>query len=612
MITLGEKAEQALRAVREAPLIAYDTEGSGLDVRRCNNVGYVITVDPVNNWYIPVRHGGGANLNDPNCGALVTPHDISPQHRFEAELNKAFMVRRERGFVTVGHNMKFDCHMSAKHGVYLGRELRCTQLQEAMLNEFARSFSLDSCARYHGVTAKKGEELYEHLARLFGGKADRKIMGEYWRLAGDDEIGVDYAMGDGITTLELHEDQMLGIAKDEMEFIHKIESRLIWTVFRMEHKGIKADESYIEQLLEGVERDLEAAMQKLPARFNVRSGPQVKKLMEEMGHVDWPTTELGNPSFTEKWLKGHDAGKAIIAVRQFTNLKNSFVMPLKERHIINGRIHTSLHQLKADEFGTISGRFSCSDPNLQAIHKRNKVLGRLFRAIFVADDDMEFNEADYSQCEPRLYAHYSQEPALLNGYNSTPFRDVHDVVAHMLNVERDPTAKRMNMGIFTGMQAKTFASHMGWPLERAAAAHADWFAAFPGIRGFQDGAKKAFRQRGWVKTILGRRCRLDDARFAYRGASRVIQGSNADILKYKMLEADEYIESQGDQLELLMTVHDSINWQSPKGAEGERQNREMLALCSEVQTDPFNLRVPFVMDVGKGPNWAIATYGEPK
>lgn len=613
MITLGEKADMALRAVREAPLIAYDTEGSGLDVRRCNNVGYVITVDVNNNFYIPVRHGGGGNLNDPNCGPLQTPHDTSPHHQFEIELQKAFQERRQKtGFITVGHNMKFDCHMSARHGIYLGRDLEDTQLNEAMLNEFARSFSLDSCAKYHGVTAKKGEELYEHLARLFGGKAERKIMSEYWRLAGDDPIGVDYALGDGITTLELRESQMKGIEKDEMAVIHRIESRLIWTIFRMEHRGIKADEEYIGQLLEGVDRDLAVAMEKLPARFNVRSGTQMKKFMEDSGHTGWPTTELGNPSFTEKWLKSHDEGKAVIAVRQLTNLKNTFVIPLKDRHIFGGRIHTSLHQLKADEFGTISGRFSCSDPNLQAIHKRNKVLGRLFRAIFVADDDMEFYEADYSQCEPRLYAHYSQEPALLNGYNAKPFRDVHDVVAVMLNVERDPTAKRMNMGIFTGMQPKTFAGHMEWPLEKAAAAHADWFAAFPGIRGFQDGAKRAFRQRGWVKTILGRRCRLDNAQYSYKAASRVIQGSNADILKYKMLAADEYVEDNGDLIELLMTVHDSLNWQAPKGAEGERQSKEMIELCSEVQCEPFNLRVPFVMDVGKGPNWAIATYGEPK
>jgi DNA polymerase-1 len=612
MITLGEQAEQALRAVREAKLIAYDVETSGLDVRRCNNVGYVITESAENNWYIPVRHAGGANLNDPNCGPLQTPHDISPHHRFEIELAKAFAERRQKGLITVGHNIKFDMHMSAKHGIMVGRDAEDTQLNEAMLNEFARSFSLASCATYHGVTAKKGEELYEHLARLFGGKADRKIMSEYWRTAGDDEIAVDYAKGDGITTLELRDSQMVKIEAEDMAVIHRVESRLIWTTFRMEFKGIKADEEYIGELLDGVDKKLAAAMEKLPARFNVRSGPQMKKLMEEAGHLDWPTTELGNPSFTEKWLKGHEAGKAVIAVRQLTNLKNTFVLPLKDRHIVNGRIHTTLHQLKADEFGTISGRYSCSDPNLQAIHKRNKELGRLFRAIFIADEGKDFWEGDYSQCEPRLYAHYSQEPALLNGYNSSPFRDVHDVVAQMLQVERDPTAKRMNMGIFTGMQPKTFASHMEWPLDRAAAAHADWFAAFPGIRNFQDTAKKVFRSRGYVRTIMGRRCRLDDARFAYRGVSRIIQGSNADILKYMLLVADEFAESVDDELELLMTVHDSVNWQAPSGERGEKMSREMIALCSDVQCEPFNLRVPFVMDTGHGKNWAIATYGEPK
>jgi DNA polymerase-1 len=612
MKTLGDRAEEALRAVREAPIIAYDTEGSGLDVRRCNNVGYVITVDPDNNWYVPVRHGGGANLNDPNCGPLIAPHDVSPQHKFEIELNKAFQVRRERKLLTVGHHMKFDMHMSAKHGVMLGRECECTQVNEAMLNEFARSFSLSSCATYHGVTAKKGEELYQHLAAQFGGKADKTSMENYWRLAGDDPIGVDYAMGDGITTLELREAQYAKIVEEEMTMIHRVESRLLWTIFRMENRGIKADEEYIEALLEGVNAELQVAMSLLPPRFNVRSGPQVKKLMEEAGHTDWPTTELGNPSFTEKFLKGTEEGRAIIGVRQLTNLKNTFVLPLKDRHIFEGRVHTTLNQLKADDYGTISGRFSCSDPNLQAIHKRNKVLGRKFRAILVADEDMDFWEADYSQCEPRLFAHYAQEESLLAGYNASPFRDMHDVVAKMMNVERDPTAKRMNMGILTGMQPKTFAGHMEWSLDKATAAHAEWFSVFPGIRDFQNTAKRVFQRRGYVKTLLGRRCRLDNPRFAYKAVSRIIQGSNADILKYKLLEADEYIEANGDLMHMLMTVHDSLEWQAPRGAEGERMSQEMLDICTNVQCEPFNLRVPFVMDTGHGPNWAIATYGEPK
>jgi hypothetical protein len=78
MLTLGEKAERALRIVREAPIMAYDTEGSGLDWKRCDNVGYVITESAEENYYIPVRHAGGGNLLDPNCGPMTGPPHSHP------------------------------------------------------------------------------------------------------------------------------------------------------------------------------------------------------------------------------------------------------------------------------------------------------------------------------------------------------------------------------------------------------------------------------------------------------------------------------------------------------------------------------------------------------
>jgi len=609
MITLGDRAEMALRIVREAPLIAYDVETSGVDWRVNQPVGYVITESRENNFYIPIRHGGGANLLDPRVMPMETPTDKIVVHEWERELQKAFEERRQRNHKTIGHHLKFDMHMSANAGVMLGRNCGCTQNNAAMLDEYRRSFSLENVAKSEGVTPKLGDALYERLAQLFGGEAKRSQMEHYWRIAGDDPAAVEYSLGDGITTLEVWHSQVAEINAQEMGLIHGIESELIWTLFRMERRGIKVDEQYIGELEEAIDAELSAARAVLPLGLNVKSPVQMRKLFEDAGITNWPTTDAGNPSFTESFLKQSDLGKAVVAVRQLSTLGSSFITPLKERFIFEGRVHATLNQLKADETGTVAGRLSCSDPNLQAVHKRNKVLGRKFRKVYVADEDMEFCEDDYSQCEPRLFAHYSQEPSLLEGYNQVPFRDVHSVVAEMLDVERDPTAKRMNMGILTGMQTASFAGHMNWPIDRATQAFNAWFEAFPGIKGFQDQAKAVFRSRGYVKTILGRRCRLEQARFAYRGTSRIIQGSNADILKERLLACDKYLESQGDLIHLLMTVHDSIEYQKPMGAEGDRQRAEMRALMVDVQSAPYNLRVPFVMDSGQGRNWAEATYG---
>lgn len=601
---MHEDVDRALRMVREAKELVYDTETSGVDWKRNFPIGYVIGDGPRDVVYIPVRHGGGGNL--PGVPLPNSATDEIVIHPFEKELAKAF---EQRTGITIGHNLKFDCHFSANAGIMLGRNLSCTQNNEALLNEYSRSFSLDSVAKEHGVTAKLGGELYQHLATQFGCKADRKAMAHYWELPGDDPIATDYAIGDGVTTIELYHKQVQDITSEGLDQIFELENALIWTLFRMERRGIRVDEEYLHWLREEIERRVASAYDALPPDFNVRSPNHVREYVESAGHSDWPTTDKGNPSFTESWLKEFPEGQNIVAVRKWSNLNNSFVTPLIEEHVWNGRVHPNLNQMKSDDYGTISGRFSCSQPNLQQIPKRDKELAALFRKGYLADDGYLFYERDYSQCEPRLFGHYSGEPAIVNGYNSDPPKDMHAVVAELLGVERDPTAKRMNMGIMTGMFPKSFSGHMGWDMEMATDKWNQWFEAFPAIRDFQEKAKAVLQSRGYVVTILGRRCRLEKPQLAYRAVSKIIQGGNADILKYFLLKLDKLVEEAGDTVHLLMTVHDAYQWQAPDTPEGREISAEMDREMVRVQEEPFNLRVPFAVEGLEGKNWAEATFG---
>ena len=616
MRNIVEDAERAIRMVREAKDLSYDTETSGLDWRVNHPVGYVIGAGTKETGikeedvvYIPIRHGGGGNL--PGGIPLQTPDDPTIEiHQFEKDLAKAFDDRRRtRPGPTVGHNLKFDMHFSANAGIYLGRDCVCTQNYAAILDEYQRSFSLDNCAKKHKVTAKLGDDLYLHMARQFGGKPDRKQMQHFWRLSGMDAKGSEYARGDGVTTLELYYAQRIDIDDEEVGVIAQLESDLIWTCFRMERRGMRVDLNRAQELRDVTEAKVAGIMAELPTGFNARSPVQMKELMDNAGHTDYPTTEKGNPSFTEKWLKTNDLGRKIIEIRQATNLINSFVNPLEERHVFKGRVHATLNQLKSDDKGTISGRFSCDSPNLQQVPKRIKELAKPFRRLFVADEGYVFWERDYSQCEPRLFAHYSQDKALLDGYNAVPFRDAHQVVADLLKVERDPTAKRMNMGIFTGMQVKSFAGHMGWEIPRASKAWHAWYGEFPAVRDFQNKAKARLLNRGFVYTLLGRRCRLESPRFAYRATSKIIQGGNADIVKYKLLQMDRMCEDEGDICHISMTVHDSFNGQYQDTPEAKKLFGEILTEMEEVQNDPFNLTVPFVVEGFEGQDWAEASFG---
>ncbi len=612
-MTLADQAESALRAVREAPEIGFDTETSGLDWKRNNPVGYVITVDPNNNWYIPIRHGGGANLSDSGKHHALTEADGPvKQHEFEKDLAKAFSARQGR---TVGHHLKFDMMMSTNMGITINDNNVCSQINAALLDEYAKSFSLENSCNIAKVTAKKGQVMYDRLAEVLGVPSRQSSMSEFWRLPGNDPVAVEYAIGDGISTLELNQWQQPQLEEQGLQVVRDLEYKLQRHLNAIQRRGIKIDVERLHQLLARVQELGNEARQLLPTEdFNVRSGAQVRGWMEKIGRLNWPTTDKGNPSFTEKWLKTFPEGQAVVAVRQYFDLISKFISPLIDNHVFNGRVHAQLNQLKNDEYGTISGRFSCSDPNLQAFTKRLKELGRMIRSVFIADEGMELFEADYSQCEPRLFAHYSEEPSLIDGYNANPPRDMHQIVANMLGVERDPTAKRMNMGILTGMQARSFADHMDWPLPRAQASFNEWMVAFPGIRDFQDLAKTVIRSRGYVKTLLGRRCRMDHPRFAYRATSKIIQGGNADIIKYMLLKWCEYLEEYKleEQLNVLMTIHDSFLGQRIPGVLnfGDSTLDALIKIALDVQSAPFNLKVPFKMDVGSGANWAIATYGD--
>lgn len=619
MLSIAEQAERALRMVRESKYVSYDTETSGVDWRIHAPIGYVIgapradgTITTEDVCYIPIRHGGGGNIM--GGVALKTANDAYEPHPFEVALADAFDDRNRT--VTdgriVGHNIKFDVHMSANAGIRLGRRLACTQNMAAMVDEYARKYGLEVVADRVNVTAKKTDAIYKHLAGMFGGQAVREQMANFWKTAGTDPIIVDYAVGDGVTTWEVFKKLDQRIEEEEMRTICDIENDIVWTCFRMERAGMKVDLDRVDQLRAATEARIKTLLEAFPTGFNTRSPLQMRSVMEDAGLTDWPLTEKGAPSFTEKWLKRSELGRSIIEIRRHSNLIASFINPLVERHVFNGRVHATLNQLKNDDKGTISGRFSCSDPNLQQVAKRVKEIAIPFRRLFVADEGRKFFEYDWSQAEPRLFAHYSGAAALLEGYNSTPFKDMHTVTAELLGVERDPTAKRMGMGILTGMQSKSLADHMGCPESQAQQWMAQFFGAYPEIKDFQSKAKARLLSRGYVYTILGRRCRLEDRRFAYRGTSKIIQGSQADMMKKKILDMDMMSEAAGDVAQLTMTIHDSIEGQRDDTPEGKALLDEMVRVFNDVQSDPFNLRVPFVAEGQEGDDWAEATFGAEK
>ena len=594
-----QRAELALTIVERSRIISIDVETTGLDWKRNFVVGWVIG-DEHDCVYVPVRHGGGGNLPGVRTpDAYDSPVEVHP---FETKLAQAL-----KGNLLVGHNIKFDAHFALNHGVKFGREMVCTMNTQTLLNEYTRSYSLDSVAKSYGVTAKLGDQLYRHIATKFGCKPDRSAMQHYWKLSGSDPIAIEYAEGDGITTLELYNKQVNAIQDQELDQIWELENDLIWTLVRMERRGFRVDPTVLKALVTKAEEEIERCNKLLPPDFNPRSPAQVKAYVEQY-RTDWPTTGKGNPSFPESFLSSFPEGQLVLEPRKWTNMISKFVNPLLEVFMFDERIHANYTQNRTDEGGTISGRLACSHPNLQAFPKHDKKFARLVREAFIADEGFTLYEGDYAQIEPRLYAHYSGDENLMRGYTSDPPIDVHTMAAELMNKDRATVAKRMNMGMFTGMFPPTFSVHMGMPLSEAKVLWDQWHATFPKVGEFQRLAKNVLLRRGYIKTILGRRCRLEAPKWAYRGVSKIIQGGNADIVKHKLVVIDNWLEAMGDPAHILGTIHDSLIWQAPDSQEGDNIS-ETLVHVMEDNGPPIDLKVPMVVDVGKGRTWADASFG---
>lgn len=623
LIQTVEDMMQVVRRLRDAREIVYDCETSGLDWRVNHVVGHVITFSPAptDSYYLPVRHLGGGNIP----GTVVPSSEdgwTGDDHPFEVELRDIGRTQHKKW---VGQNLPFDLRMLHKHGISLRGRFEDTGLNEALLDEYARSYNLEDMCNRYGVQAKKGQPLYDYIAKTFpsayapkakpGTKGlapvpDSKAMAHFWRTDAREPIVWDYAAGDGTSTWQLRDAQTPRIAEEELERVWDIECRLLPVLHRMSMRGIQINLEQVEVVKVILQQKLDEARSKLPDGFNVR-GADVGKYVLEHGvrEEDVPRTPPsgrfpnGQMSFNEKFLSSIPQGAPIITVRKIENLLNSFMGPLLERHLYRGRVHTQFNQLKGDDYGTITGRLSANDPNLQQVPKRNKELGGLFRSIFVPDEGLTWGSVDYSQCEPRLLAYYGRVKVLLDGYRAAQTVDAHTAVAVAAEIDRQ-SGKTLNQALLTGAGVPKIIEMLNHPNARQIVQN--YFDSMPEIKLLQKNASRAMKNRGYVKSLLGRRARLEQGR-DYTAINRLLQCGNADILKAKMVELDDYLESEGRPLDILMNCHDANEFQFDEGARPHYE-RCLQIMSNFGEGELIEIDLPMEVDSGEGSDWAMASY----
>lgn len=598
----GLMADLVIRKIKESPVVVYDAETSGLDWRYNHIVGHVITLGPrpEDTYYVPVRHAGGGNL--PGTQVPIRADEWNGKvHFFEQQLIEAM-----QGKTIVGHNIAFDMSFLHRIGWKPTGKVIDTMVYAYLLDELRKSLSLSSCCIDYKVAEKKGDELYAHLREKYSAPEGRESMSHFWLSDASDTVVWDYAAGDGTSTFQLW--QELEKQLDRVYYsnangdyslrrVARIETDLIPVVHRMRMTGMRVDEQRLWELTTRFKREVEEAEAKLNG-INVKSPLAMVKYFTDHGVKDWPLTPTGRPSFPEEWLVKSDAGRAIVAVRKNRTLLSSFLEPISNRYLYKGRVHAQIHQTRDENFGTKTGRMSITDPNLSAMPgKRQGDLGKTFRSIFIADEGMEFVEADFMTCEIRICAHYCGAKVWVDGYRKGI--DPHTSVSDAMSIVRRH-AKTINLALMTGSGKNAIAEKLGLPAEEGHALVDQYFSGLPELKRFQRASAAAFKSRGFVVTIGGRRLQLEDPRKDYTALNRLTQGGNADLTKEALNKADK-VES----VQLSTAVHDSILFQVEKG-NNEARNAALRAMVDAGHDLGFS--VPMGVEYGSGQTWGDATF----
>lgn len=530
-------------------------------------------------WYLPFGHEGGGNLDE------------------ELVRRWAKIELRDKHVSNV--NIKFDFQMLRKWGVDLeaqGCTLHEVQHMAALLDEHRRSFSLDNMAfsmiGKHKRELPKGTPVHQLPSYAVG----------------------EYNEGDLELADELVEFMEPKVKAEKLERVLKLEDDLLYCVAEMERNGAPVDEEKLHLWIKQTELAWQTLIMDIWRATYLRVNPDKPRDMEKLYHhlkLPYGITEKGNPSFTKEALTAnqHPLVQKAFHARQIGDLRSNFLLKYS-RAIKNGMLRYSLHQLRNDLYGTITGRFSASNINVQQVPKPSKqssaTLEWIIRELFIPTVGAYWLSADASQIEFRLFAHYSNSKRLIGAYVNNPWIDFHqfvtDIIRTVIPGYKRVFAKNFNFMKLYGGGAGRASAMLGVPVEEVEPLIEEYNNAFPEAGRLLNKASRLAERRGYVKTHLGRRRRYRQGDRFYSALNAVIQGTAADVMKVKLIEL--YRERKRLELVMRFPVHDEID--------GDLYNPEKIKEVREVlnaQSLPF--AVPILWEVELSKNWRCGWVPDP-
>ena len=572
---------------------AFDTETDNVDHVHAKLVGISLSVEPYQAAYIPLAHQ-----------YLGVPEQL-PLTEVLAKLKP---VLENPEIKKIAQNAKFDYSILANYGIKVSGIAFDTMLESYVLNSTERH-DMDSMANRY---LNHKTITYDELTKVDKKKVTIDAI--------EVEKTTQYAAEDADITLQLHEKLWPELEKDQKltKLFTDIEMPLAIVLAEMERTGVLVDAKQLNDYSNELAKQLieiEAQLQSLAGeKFNPASPKQIQAILFDKHNLPvLKKTPKGDPSTSEEVLSElaneYELPRMILFYRGLAKLKNTYTdkLPLMISPI-DQRIHTNYNQI-----GTITGRLSSNDPNLQNIPVRNEE-GRRIRQAFIAPKGCKIISADYSQIELRIMAHLSQDESLLNAFAHD--KDIHRVTAgeilgkaesEVTNEERR-RAKAVNFGLIYGMSAFGLSKQINIPRKEAQFYIDRYFERYPGVQQYMEQTRQLAAEQGYVETLSGRRLYLPKIRstngIEKRGAERAainapMQGTAADIIKTAMIKMSEWIKNQSeDNIKMVMQVHDELVF--------EVKDAFVEQYCTEIKKimeNCYQLSVPLKVDVGIGNNW---------
>ena len=593
-VTSRAALESLLEQLRQAEVIAFDTETTSLEPLDAELVGFSFAVEPHQAFYVPLRH-------------------VDQVTEFDAEeaigILKPLLEDAQRP--KLAQHTKYDLNVLAQAGIQLAGVAHDSMLQSYCFNATATRHDLDSLAnRYLGRSTTS----YEQVA----GKGKQQVTFDQVSV----DVAAEYAGEDAEVCLALHHKLWPEIQRyPGVKMVYEtLEIPLIQVLARMERTGVMIDAERLAQhseelagRLQTIEQD---AWQEAGGEFNLGSPKQLQEILFE--RLDIPVvrkTPKGQPSTAEDVLQelagDYALPRLILEHRSLSKLKSTYTDRLPEKiHPRTGRIHTHYHQAVA-----ATGRLSSADPNLQNIPIRTEQ-GRRIRKAFVAPEGWTLLAADYSQIELRIMAHLSGDERLLDAFSQG--EDVHQATAaevfgvqpDQVSTDQRRAAKAINFGLMYGMSAWGLAKQLETDRDQAAEYIERYFQRYPGVRAFMDKTRKIAHDQGFVETLFGRRLWLQEIKSRNRqrqqAAERAainapLQGTAADIIKRAMIDVDDWIQADGVAARLVMQVHDELVLEVRDDALESVQQGVIERMAAAAELD-----VELLVEAGTGQDWDSA------